>query len=378
MITSTNVEQYSQKNFNKFSKVNLSSSRDYLSYAYGNSKIQYYNDPKKEKKKSLKIATSLALIGISAAAIVLNTVSPKNHFRPNLKLFNGLNLAKDKIPVMDLKLKDRFTNLTCNFTNIKDDLWDRVSKKTVGTPLGFIDDIGDRLTKLYRKWVYNSSLAKEYNKAYSELLNKYPKAENIEGVQNFDTIFNTLNNEISAKLHEKGERISENLFFKKGFFNKIINETLADTKINQSVDVQNALKKIEIPQNIPKEAQEAFDKFNEVRLKTTSELVPKLRDINAGNAPTDLLTILASTGTLMGAVALEEDKDEKKSIVINLGIPLITTLATQIYGTVKLLSGPKALIFGLATGQIASQAANLINMAIENFKNKNNNKNTQA
>lgn len=381
MITNANINNIPQNNFNQFSKVNLSSNRDYLSYAYGNSinnsNIQYYNDPKKKEKKKLKFITSAALVAISTAAIALNAI-PKGKFK--LNILQNIHLPENKfknVNVKDLKIKDKITNLSCNFTNVKDDLWDKVSKKTVGTPFGFIEDIGQKMTKLYKKWVYNSSLAKQYNKAYDELIKKYPDAKNIDLVQDFEKLFKNLDDDILKKLHENGNRISDNLFFKKGFFNKITNETIGDTKINNLDSVSNAFKKIEIPENISNEAKEALNKFNEIKFETAQELVPKLRDINAGNAPTDLITILASTGALVGAVAMEDDKKEKKSIVINLGIPLIATLATQIYGTVKLLSGFKSLIFGLATGQIASQTANMLSMAIENFQNKQKNKNTQ-
>ena len=372
MITEGNFGINPQNNFNKFSNVNLSSNRDYLSYAYGNQKVLYYNDPQKNEKKKYKVAMSLALVAISTAAIVLNTI-PKGK---NFNILQKLHMPEGKLK--DLKIKDKIANLSCNFTNIKDDLWDRVSKKTVGTPLGFIDSIGQRMTDLYKKWVYKSSLSQQYDKAYKELLEKYPNALNLSGLEDFDTLFRKLDSEINSKLHVEGERISENLFFKKGFFDKIINQTVADTSINNLDCIKKAFEKIQPDANITKEAQEALSKFNEIKLKTAEELIPKLRDINAGNAPTDLITILASTGALAGAVVMEDDKKEKKSIIINLGIPLIATLATQIYGTVKLLSGLKSLIFGLATGQIASQTANLITMAVDKFQQNKEQKNTQA
>ena len=371
MITAKDTTVHNHNLYSKFTNVNLSSNKDYLSYAYGNRKVLYYNDPVQKEKKKTKIALSLALVAISGIAIVLNSL-PKGKFKlpANIKMPNG--------KFKDLKIKDKIANLSCNFTNIKDDLWDRVSKKTIGTPFGFIEKIGQGMTNLYKKWVYNSSLAKQYDKAYNELIEKHPDIQNLGLIQDFKTLFNSLDESILNKLHKDGDRISDNLFFKKGFFNRIINETVADTKINNLDEVKKALQEIQIPENLSQEAKDALTKFNEIRLKTSQELVPKLRDINAGNAPTDLITILASSGALAGAVAMEDDKEEKKSIIINLGIPLIATLGTQIYGTIKLLSGLKSLVFGLATGQIASQAAKLADMTFKNIKEKNENKNTQT
>lgn len=373
MITSNNIQTSFPNNKHP---INLASKRDYMLYVYGNPKVQYYNDPKKEENKKFKIISSIAMVAISTGAILLNTISSKGKITPNLKILKNIHLPENKLK--NLKLSDKFTNLTCNFTNIKDDLWDRFAKKTKNTPLGFIDKIGQKATKLYKKWAFNSSIAQKYNNAYKELLEKYPEAIKLQHVEDFQSAYNKINSDINEVLHQKNNRITQNLFFKKGFINKITNETLADTKINKLESVKDAFQKIEIPDDISPKAREALENFNEIKLKTAEELIPKLRDINTGNAPTDLITILASTATLMGAVALEDDKKEKKSILINLGIPLITTFATQIYGTIKLLSGTKALIFGLATGQIASQIANLINITLEHFTEKKDTKNTQS
>ncbi len=367
MISAGNFDISSKNKFNKFSKIDLSSNREYLSYAYGNQKPLYYNAPEKKERKKLKVALSIALVAISTAAIALNAI-PKGKFRPNIKLLENIHLPKNKLK--NINLKDKITNLSCNFTNVKDDLWDRFSKKTKDTPFGFIEGIGQQMTSLYKKWVKNSSLAKEYTKAYNELIDKCPD-EMKNSIKDFDSLFQDLDENISKTLQTN--RISKNLF-KKGFFKRITDETIADTKINDLCCVKEAFNKIEATEGLRQEAQEALDKFNKIKQKTAQELVPKLRDINAGNAPTDLITILASTGALVGAVAMEDDKKEKKSIIINLGIPLIATLSTQIYGTVKLLSGFKSLVFGLATGQIASQTANIISIAIENTQN---NKDTQ-
>ena len=75
---------------------------------------------------------------------------------------------------------------------------------------------------------------------------------------------------------------------------------------------------------------------------------------------------------LGGSVLMSDTKEEKKSTVINLGIPLLTTLASAIYGTAKCMSGGKALLFGFATGQIASIAAGTIDKFVTNHSRKKN------
>ena len=167
MITSNNIQTSFPNNKHP---INLASKRDYMLYVYGNPKVQYYNDPKKEENKKFKIISSIAMVAISTGAILLNTISSKGKITPNLKILKNIHLPENKLK--NLKLSDKFTNLTCNFTNIKDDLWDRFAKKTKNTPLGFIDKIGQKATKLYKKWAFNSSIAQKYNNAYKELFQK--------------------------------------------------------------------------------------------------------------------------------------------------------------------------------------------------------------
>jgi UDP-N-acetylmuramyl pentapeptide phosphotransferase/UDP-N-acetylglucosamine-1-phosphate transferase len=101
----------------------------------------------------------------------------------------------------------------------------------------------------------------------------------------------------------------------------------------------------------------AIKKFNSTKNNCAQQLIPRLRDTNLGNASTDALGIITSLGVLGGALANTENNEEKKSTFINLGIPLLTTLATTIYGTAKSFSGLLSIGFGLATGEIFSLVA---------------------
>ena len=122
-------------------------------------------------------------------------------------------------------------------------------------------------------------------------------------------------------------------------------------------------------QDLPKEYLEdenirnALSKYNQV----INDVIDKSRDTNLGNAISDVTGMALSVGTLGLAVASEDDKEKRKSTILNLGIPLIVTLGTMILGNLKNISGVKAILLGLGTGQLASMGAK----AIDNTMNKN-------
>lgn len=76
----------------------------------------------------------------------------------------------------------------------------------------------------------------------------------------------------------------------------------------------------------------------------------KIRDLKLGSAPTDVLSILGAVGAVGWAVGKSKDKDERISATLKYGIPAIGAISTSLYCTAKLISGGKALFFGLASG----------------------------
>ena len=79
-----------------------------------------------------------------------------------------------------------------------------------------------------------------------------------------------------------------------------------------------------------------------------------------GSAPTDVLSILAAVGAVGYYLGHAENKDEKTSVSLKYGIPAIGAIATSLYCTARLVSGGKAILFGLLSGWAMNKAGVLV------------------
>ena len=114
------------------------------------------------------------------------------------------------------------------------------------------------------------------------------------------------------------------------------------------------------PEANAEEVATAIKNLNQIKTKGGNDLFERIRDTALGNASTDTLGVLLALGTLGGSLATSENKIERKSTMINLGIPLLVTLGGMVYGTAMCYSGGVALAFSFITGQIAKVGAKFI------------------
>ena len=334
--------------YSKFPKVSAMSNRDYMSNAYGTKeKVQYYNDPEKGKKKKTKYIATLALVGISTfGALIAAFGYRKGKFDPSKikstaeKVSNTLN---------DKKIVDKLSNAITNFVNVKDDIWAKFSKKIENNPLGKIINKFNNSTTNFNKYkLVKPSCKGQYDKACGNLAQHGGK-----DFEEFDKLFTSLDEAISTTLHKKNNRVTDGLLKDgtKGFADKFTKSIIADDKINSLDAVKAAYK--EIPKGASKELESAINEYNEM----IYTMVSKLRDINCGSAPTDYMTMIGSAGALGIAAANADDKKERRSILVELGIPLISTLGCSFIANAKLLSGAVGLLTGFIVGKTASVAA---------------------
>lgn len=82
----------------------------------------------------------------------------------------------------------------------------------------------------------------------------------------------------------------------------------------------------------------------------------KARDLKLGAAPTDVLSILGTVGAVGWFLGKSKNKDERISASLQYGIPAVGAIATSLYCTAKLISGGKALLFGLLSGWVINKA----------------------
>ncbi len=94
----------------------------------------------------------------------------------------------------------------------------------------------------------------------------------------------------------------------------------------------------------------------------------KKAELKVGSAPTDLLSILLPIGGGAISISKADNKDEKVSAVLTTCIPLVGTFATFIYGTTKMLSGAKNLMFSLISGAILSAIGEYSNKLYKKYR----------
>lgn len=111
-----------------------------------------------------------------------------------------------------------------------------------------------------------------------------------------------------------------------------------DEYVNIEKDCKKIVKNIDKSINI--ESEQFFD---------------KVRDLQIGSAPTDVLSILGSAGMIGYGLAKAKDNDERISVTLKAGIPVIGAVGTSLYCTARLISGGKAMAFGLLSGWILNK-----------------------
>lgn len=95
----------------------------------------------------------------------------------------------------------------------------------------------------------------------------------------------------------------------------------------------------------------------------------KQAELKVGSAPTDVLSVLLPVGAGAYSIAKCDDKDEKISATLTTCIPLVGTFATFVYGTVKMFSGAKNLIFSAVSGLLLSEMGNYADKLYKKYKN---------
>lgn len=102
----------------------------------------------------------------------------------------------------------------------------------------------------------------------------------------------------------------------------------------------------------------------------TDNLFDKLRDLELGAAPTDVIGLVTPV-TLAGvAVGAADNKDEKISVGLKAGLPAVAAVGTCIIATLRQFSGAKAIGFAAATGFVFNKIGSWINDKYLEFNNK--------
>lgn len=87
----------------------------------------------------------------------------------------------------------------------------------------------------------------------------------------------------------------------------------------------------------------------------TVQYFDKVRDLKLGSAPTDILSILGTTGIVGWFLAKAKNKDERISASLKYGIPAVGAIATTLFTAARLVSGGKSLALGLLSGWLINK-----------------------
>lgn len=177
--------------------------------------------------------------------------------------------------------------------------------------------LGDNFTEMSSKYNYNSDAAKAISKYVSEVENIISKSS-------------------------KGE-LQEILTLYKGILPR-------SEYLKLKAKVNSAIKSLD--KSIDIETIQYFD---------------KARDLKLGSAPTDVLSILGAVGAVGYYLNKAESKDDKYSVSLRYGIPAIGAIATSLYCTARLVSGGKAMLFGLLSGWVMNKAGVVVDDARKKY-----------
>ncbi len=177
--------------------------------------------------------------------------------------------------------------------------------------------LGDNFTEMSSKYNYNSDVAKAISKYVSEVENIISKSS-------------------------KGE-LQEILTLYKGILPR-------SEYLKLKAKVNSAIKSLD--KSIDIETIQYFD---------------KARDLKLGSAPTDVLSILGAVGAVGYYLNKAESKDDKYSVSLRYGIPAIGAIATSLYCTARLVSGGKAMLFGLLSGWAMNKAGVVVDDARKKY-----------
>lgn len=102
-------------------------------------------------------------------------------------------------------------------------------------------------------------------------------------------------------------------------------------------------------------AKKAVKSLNKSINTETNKYYDKARDLKLGAGPTDVISIVGAGGAVAWFLGKSKDKDERISASLKYGIPAVGAIATSLYCTARLVSGGKALMFGLLSGWVINK-----------------------
>ena len=129
---------------------------------------------------------------------------------------------------------------------------------------------------------------------------------------------------------------------------------------NQDLDELKKAYNIDDTDKLAQAIAKDYEQLDFLYSKGARNIAEKQRDLKLGNASVDVLGMTSTIGMLGVGVAKAEDKKEKESIMLDLGIPLTSSMIFSFVGGLKNISGVASMLTGLAVGSATSLGVKLI------------------
>lgn len=100
------------------------------------------------------------------------------------------------------------------------------------------------------------------------------------------------------------------------------------------------------------------------------DLHEKCAEFAVGSAPSDLVSFLLPVGVAGYAISKGKDKDERVSATLTTGIPIVGSIGTMMYGTVRMFTGAKNIAFGFGTGLILGILGSTCDKLYKSYREK--------
>lgn len=188
-----------------------------------------------------------------------------------------------------------------------------------------------------------------------------------------------LKNKILETIRELSTSVKEN---KDGFITKEngekmvaelekMTQTLTNFKQGKVQDILEIYKNL-----LPEKEYKVVERYYTQGIKSldksikieTEDFVNKLRDLTLGAAPTDMLSMITSIGTLGYYLGRADDNDKRTSIALKYGIPALAAVGVPLYCNAKLFNGSKSLIITSIATFVVNRIGTYADNKVKNLK----------
>ena len=112
---------------------------------------------------------------------------------------------------------------------------------------------------------------------------------------------------------------------------------------------------------VQRAADKSRNALNDAVYTESEKFVDKIRDLKSGSALTDVGTgLLVPVASTAIGMSMADTKEKKRSVALNLGVPLLTGLGASMWGTIAMYSTGPSTILGVVTSTITNRVCSAI------------------